>query len=632
MTSFFKKNKNTGTAKDNTVKNGLVYIYKDENGNLPDISRLEIKKKSKMKNYFLSGIILTGLIGAGIFFGYRILTGGNGYRGKSLDIEITAPNKISSGDSVNYKIKYRNNENYSLNNVELFVRFPDNFKFVSSEPSPANDFKTLWKLENLNKNAQAEMIITGIVIGQVGTELTFDLTMAFEPENFSSTFKETASFTQTIESTIIDLEITGPETVLPEKKVVYTVKYKNNSDKELGRTQVEAIYPETFVFQKSEPANYVPKENEGARKLNNLWRFEKLEPNFEGEIKIDGGYVSDDNEEEELTIKIGFLDEENNLSVQQEKKITTRILKTGLEAGLLVNGTDIGSPVNMGDTLNFMVNLKNAGSNDLNGVVLEFKIDPELVDWQAVSGTVGEIDKKSGVIRWTETEIAELSQFKPGTEKQLEFALKLKEYDEVDIKGRYEIKSQVKAKIQNINDIEADTEIFSNETANIINSQLSLKAEGRYFDDDNQAVGTGPLPPVVGEKTTFRIYWAIANSLNEVKNVEVTATLPEGVEFTEKFIVNAGKLMYNDNSKTMTWTVSKISSNMGYDDVNLWFDVEIAPTVSNKGRIMVLLTETELVAYDTRTGDEILQSQPAVTTNLDADPVARGKGIIVGFE
>jgi len=640
MASLLRRKKKYNQYKrPSTIKSDLVKIYRDKDGKIPDISRLEVKKRNWIKTIFIlftvSIVILAGLAWLGFF----IFGNGDDYRGQSLDIKITADKKIASGDEVVYKIEIKNKEKETLNNIELFIRFPEGFDYLSASPEPDNKYNNRWQLGQLLRGETKEVEIVGKLIGQVGTIKTVDLKVAFEPTSFSATFNETASLSQQITSSILEIEVEGPVETLPEKKIEYIVKYKNSSDKTLENVKLQIIYPLNFVYQSAEPEPYQGEEDEIARKLNNIWQFESVESEFEGSVLIKGGYVADDEEEKNFIVQIGFLDEDGNFQLQQEQKVTTKIIQQHLNLELFINGENNNNPVNFGETLNYLITYNNFGQSVLEDVEIEIIIESELVDWETVNGKeLGEVDEDEKTIRWTSEHIEQLARIDSvgddkTTDGQIEFSLKLKEFETVDIEDtNFETKSIVNAYVGRVDDLEAEIVVNSNALLNIINTELQLKAEGRYFNEDNIAVGNGPLPPVVGQKTSYRIYWYIANSLNDVTDVEVTATLPQGVDFTGKFLVNAGELTYLNDEKIVKWNISKISPNKTFDDVNIWFDVEVIPINDQKGKIIVLATQTELKAIDVKTEDEITKIKAAITSNLEHDPNAKGKGIVIGFE
>ncbi|MBU1164727.1 hypothetical protein KKA15_04155 [Patescibacteria group bacterium] len=636
MSSLFKKKEKSldQIKKTSTIQRDLFKIYKDKNGKMPDISKLDVKKR----NYFRPIIILTTVILvllAGVsWLGFLIFGTPKAYRGGYLDINVEKQTNVASGDLVNYKIKYENKTKGSLNDIVLFIMFPESFKFNNATPTPTNGSGSIWNLEDLAKDKYGEIEVSGNMIGEVGSLHKTEMTFSFEPENFSSSFKETSSFTQQITSSILELEILGPEQILPEKKIEYIIKYKNTSQQNLENVQLQILYPTNFVYQTAEPEPYQGEEEEVARKLNNIWRFEKLEKEAEGEIKIMGGYVSDEEDQKDFIVQIGFLDEEKTFSLQQEEKLTTQIVKPNLELDLIINGSNTDQPISFGETLTYLIAYKNDGDNILEDVSLQLVLESKIIDWDTIiSSDTPDVNVKKQTIIWDKDSISKLKKLEPGDSGQIELSLKLMNFDEIDEEETiFETKSLAKANITKIQEIESGFEVLSNEILNIINTELTLNVMGRYFNDDNIAVGTGPLPLVVGQKTTLRIYWSINNSLNEVENAEVKTSLPQGVDFANKYLVNAGKLNYENTSKEVTWSLSKISSNTSFDDANIWFDVEIIPSSGQKGKIIVVTTSTQLTATDVETEDNITKTATAITSNLDDDPIANGKGIVVGIE
>ena len=181
-----------------------------------------------------------------------------------------------------------------------------------------------------------------------------------------------------------------------------------------------------------------------------------------------------------------------------------------------------------------------------------------------------------------------------------------------------------------IGDLEVeDFEVTIDEITSNINTDIQIQVQGRYFDDDNIAVGTGPLPPVVGQKTTFRIYWAIANSLHEVEDVTVTANLPDGVEWENKFLVQAGSVSYSSNDGTVTWSINRIPPNQGFEEINMWFDVSVIPTKQQARKLIILTDKTVLQATDQSTESTIVKNAKAITSNLEDDPIGGGRGLVI---
>src|SRR3989344_8700689 len=238
-------------ATNGTVQQGLSSIYRNQDGSLPDISHLEIQRKSRAKALLLSVVIFGVLAATAGWMIFVLFNPNYQFGAKSLEITVDSPQNIASGDEVVYTVTYYNREKVTLRNAELIFRYPDGFTFIEGQPAASNEFNTTWQLGDLNRGATGTITIRGKIIGEVGSLKTLNITSSFEPENFSSIFKETEIFNSQITSTILALVVVGPEKILPEKKATYTLKYKNTSQQDLTGLVIEVVYPQDFIFQEA---------------------------------------------------------------------------------------------------------------------------------------------------------------------------------------------------------------------------------------------------------------------------------------------------------------------------------------------------------------------------------------------
>ncbi|OGY57101.1 MAG: hypothetical protein A3H67_02040 [Candidatus Buchananbacteria bacterium RIFCSPLOWO2_02_FULL_46_11b] len=627
-----KKLKNSAkNQKDLSIKNGLLKIYSNKDGTLADISHLDIKRQNGWRAVLISlaaaAIAISGLT----WLGFVIFNNGGDFSQKSLKLEFFGPQNVSSGNELIYVLDYKNLEKAGLSGLEVIFRYPDGFEFISADPPPTNEFKTAWRLGDLAKNGGGKIQIKGRLIGQVGSIKTINATASFQPPNFSSVFKETASFSNQVTASILEIGLEGPAQILPEKKTSYKVTYQNNSGQDLENVKIIANYPPNFVFQQSTP----PPESEAladGQKINNQWLIAKLEKGQKGEIEITGGYLAlRQSPAANFIVQAGFYKKETNeFFLQQEKTVTTEVANSNLTLDLIINGSNQNQPINFGQTLTYSLVYKNLGDQDLDEVVLSLVFDSGVLDLASLE------DKHGGqvagnAITWSKDQISELDLVRPLAEGTIDFTVKVKEIGEVNVeKDNLQVKSQARASLAKIGEMAAaDLKIVSNEILNNINTDVSLKVEGRYFDDDNIAVGSGPLPPVVGQKTSFRIYWSLSNSLHEITGVTVTTKLPAGVSWVNKYGVKAGEVAYSAKTNEIAWTINRVPPNKNFDDINVWFDLAVVPTKSQVKKLLILTDQTIFNALDKVTNSPISQTGKAVTSNLEDDQIAGGKGLVI---
>ncbi|PIS05146.1 MAG: hypothetical protein COT81_02725 [Candidatus Buchananbacteria bacterium CG10_big_fil_rev_8_21_14_0_10_42_9] len=626
-----KQNKNKPQSKP---ASNIASLYRDKDGTLPDISKLDMRPKNRLRNILLpAALILIIVLGIGWLSTILFRSGGE-YRGNSVEVEFFGPEEITSGDEVTFTLRYSNLEKVSLNNVELVLRYPGAFTFKESKPVPSNDFQNSWNIGTLAAGESGKIEIVGTLVGEIGEIINIDSSVTFEPENFGSTFKETDTFSTQITDTLLELTIEGPQETVPEKQITYTIKYLNNSDHDLENLQIRADYPLGFVFQSAEPDPSVERFASETEEIqtNNFWHIESLDKLEEGEIKITGGYLPDNDVTKEFSVKFGFLRDEE-FAIQQEKTFVTKLVKHNFVLDLIINGSDLDQAINFGNTLNYTIGYNNLGNQTLSDVVIVMNLDSEIIDWESISDNLGgQIDEESGTITWNKDVLPQLAAIGPLAQGGINFALRIKNFDELDRQSdELSVVSTAVANLGRIDNVESGVEVRSSDIKNSINTQVELRAEARYFNQDNIAVGSGPIPPVVGQKTTYRVYWLINNSFHRIQNVEVKTVLPDNVEFADKFLVSTGELVYSSTDNEVVWSIGNIPENKSFDEVNVWFDVILTPTSDQKGKIASLTNPVTLTATDAVTNSLVSTAVEAITSNLFNDPQASGKGIVIGI-
>lgn len=631
-----KTAKKTLESFEKGLEENLEKIYKDEIGAISNFEKLERRKSSWVKRLlfgqFFVLAVLAAAIGA-IFYA----SNAEQEEKESIQIKFQLPKEISSGDISEFVVHYKNNERFTVYDVEIVLSYPEGFEFSSSIPAAQNQYNNIWKIGDLTQGEEGEILIKGKVIGDVGGLITLRSTVAFRPENFSSTFNQTStSHTSQITSSILTIQIEGPEKVVPDQNTHYIIHYSNTTKKDLKNVKVIAQYPKGFVFLKSvpHPSQEGLKDENAENKealINNTWLIGDLANGVQGEINIEGILRNIEEEKVKLEVHIGIAQEKDYM-VYQKKTKEIEIVNHGLQLDMIVNQSKEDVAVNFGDTLNYSIVYKNLGKKTLYNVEISASLESDVIDWETI------IDKNFGIrekntLVWKSNAAPSWAIIKPLDEGTIDFSVKLKPLKSVNLeKDDLKTRARVQAKIGKIDDLEALVTIFAQERNSTINTDLQLQSQGRYFSDDNIALGQGPLPPTVGEKTTFRILWNLSNSLHEVTDVVVTTSLAADVKWEDKFLASAGEIIYNPQDQTVTWKMVKIPPNKTFDDINGWFDVSITPKSDQEGNLVLLVTETNLSAKDSVTKSTISHFGLSITTNLEDDPFGGGRGLVMEKE
>ena len=611
------------------MEKDLKKIYEDENGEIPDMSKIHYKKKGRAKLILAAFAVFFATLAILSWAGFLFFGQGEDFSGEKVNLEIISPDTAKGGEEIEYIVKYSNSEEIPLGQGEIDLRYPENFIFKEAIPTPSVG-NNLWQLGSLPTGEMREIRVLGSLRGEVDSLETMQAVFSYKPGNFNSNFQRVASAITKIEEPSFELEISGPSRVLAGGENSFKVKYKNVLPVDLENVRIMVDSPEDFSFKE------VIEEKE-----KNTWDVELVEAEKEEEFEFVGFFGNAVEGKRELNVKIGFVNGDNFV-LQTEAVVSVDVAQGALLLNLIMNGDTDNRSVNFEETLSYTVSYKNKDQVDIGDIEFDMFFESTarnnlmVLDWSALSDKnrgiiVGEQispELRKGKITWTKRQISELGLLAPGEEGTIDFRIKVKpfasfkDWDTSD----FVVKSWVVARIGKVAEEEGEEVIEGNRIEMKVNSDLALVAGARYFNDDNIAVGSGSLPPNVDEKSAYRIFWTLSNTLHEIENIKVSTVLPENVDWSDKIDLGSGEVTYDKKTRKVEWTLNKMPLNI--KEVGINFEINIIPEEADKGKLLTLTENTVLQGIDKSTGGTITRIAFPLTSNLDGDPMAEGKGIV----
>jgi hypothetical protein len=250
----------------------------------------------------------------------------------------------------------------------------------------------------------------------------------------------------------------------------------------------------------------------------------------------------------------------------------------------------------------------------------------DYLDWKKFKNQDNaKVDSETGSLTYTEKSgnwAAKLAEIKPGDKIEATIAVPLQNepVDLVDLSvGELLVDGVAQVSFKS----GEEYKVFSSEhLVKNITTQLKLIAEARYYLDQATAVGSGPIPPIIGQQTTYRIYWKIFSGPVGLKNAVVKTTLPAYVEkIDENGEVTIGSpLKYNKSTREVIWSIDDLAAN---SLVMASFDVGVTPEASQVNQLLILINPTILEANAVQ---KVTKTVGLLTSDLTTDPVANGKG------
>ncbi len=576
---------------------------------------LDVVEKKAIKKGVIAGAIIIGII---ILMAIFMLVRQMLFQSGNAIVEISGPTQVESGKLLTYEITYRNENRLTIKNAVLRVSYPENFK-------PENNSN--FKIENLTSGSfeigtikgktKGKIVLNGKAYSPKGALIYLKASLEYNPSGYSSQFQANGQLGVSVNSAPITLEVLAPQNISSGDVVDYQINYRNDGREVMNNLTIKVQYPDQFIFSSANP---------GASKENNSWDIGSLGAGESGKIVVSGKLEGERDNIKKVEASIG-VSEQNEFTAYNSESAQTKIIYSPLAIRQIVNKKEKLN-VNAGETLEFNIAYKNNGSIGLRDVIITEKLDGSMLDLSSLKLKGGSFDTDSEAITWKASDIKALENLGANQGGMISFSIKVKNIfpigEEKD--KNFIIKSTAKIDSPDVpTPISMNKIISSNEISMKVNTKLAIDVRGYYAD--NNIPNSGPIPPKVGEETTYTIHWKATNISNDVSGAKVFATLPTNAQMTGSIFPEGANLNYNSRTNEMVWTIGNIKSGTGllFASPEVAFQVKIKPSPDQVGREVDLLGKTTISAKDLFTEESIMGEHREKNTNLLEDSSIAGK-------
>ncbi len=613
------------------VENSLRTIYQEEEGEMPDMTKLEqIKSKRWIwMSLAVSALVLVLLLTA--WAGFAYFKAYQGFNGTGLDLEVSGPEKIAIGQEITYFINYKNITNDPLAAVDLRINFPADFAVSDMRPMP-NEQGNVWKIGALAAEERGTVKVRGTFTGALGSISAVQAIATYRPANYSSNFEAMATRQIEYSESVVTGFLQVPEKAVPGDNVSLIYHFENTGTDELKDVIVQFLIPEGFAL------------NLEAMKTSSTTQgrvFEEvlgsLNPGDKKEFTVFGTFASGYGGDAEVEAKIGTRSKEGTFLPMHITEAVVPVLAGDLSLNFIVNGSEQQNrSVSYGDELRGIIGYENMADEDLNDVTIRLKAeaisletgdvlgDKILINESEVSSTATS-SFSNGQLVWNKDSLPDLENLASRESGSVEIGLPI--VKSAPDKGAIALRLTVFADIKSVGETELNRTITMQPMTFVLLSDAKLAAEARYYTEEGAPMGSGPLPPKVGEKTTYRIIWRVNKSVHSLKDLAVMAKLPRSVDFGSIATTTAGEVSYNQAERTVSWSLNKMPADV--NEIEAQFDVMIQPVAADDGRFATLMQDISLQAKDEDIDDSILLVINELNTDLQNDENAAGKGVVV---
>lgn len=535
------------------------------------------------------GIFGTLIIIGGLIFFLRAMI----FSEERVQVTVSGPQSVASAEEVTFAVTYENDNWRKLENATLIFSYPQSFHPQDENGKEIKGPVIEIPIGKVTANAKGRTEIKGKFYGFKGDVAYLKAALRYSQGGAEAIFEKTVQLGTNIFSSPLSLEITAPLESASGQDVEYVIDYGNASDIRFPNMRVKLEYPEGFQFVSAEPQS-----SEG----ESVWYVGNLKAKANGKIIVRGVLTGASSEQKRVRGTIGFFNDDGKFLVYAENERPTRVIASPFSIYQTVNGA-IDATANPGETLRYAIRYRNESRIGMRDVIVTAEINPEFLDMSQLTLTSGAYDAARKIIVWKASDVPALGRIESGAGGELAFSVPVL----AEISGanaqNLSIKSVVKIDSPDIPMVLGSNKIIGSNTLVVkLNSPISL--DTRVVYDDVVFPNTGPLPPRVGQETSYTFHLNVANSLNALKEARVSIMLPTGVRYTGKFFPEKETVVFNERTNELVWELGVFDPTKSAPR-ELVFQVATIPAPSNIDKPLTLINNITFTGKDTFTSRDV---------------------------
>ena len=517
-----------------------------------------------------------------------------------------APQEIVSGAPSTLTIQFVNRSEQTLHDARLALQFPDHFQrreVVYKNNTIKNNTIPVGTVE---PGSSGSVKIRGVMFGDVGGEQVFESILQFKHGPTNKTGYKIDQHVFSPSRSTLELSLNLPERLITGQPFDGTIEYYNNGPTDFPRITIEPVWPDTFALQ----------DHTATLTDDGHFSVPAIEANSFGEMRFTG-VLGDEGETVDFTFSPSFTFGETTYR-QETLTHASPIIPPQLD----VRHSIVNSPLRAGGNAEIEVSYENVGDAPVTDVELGFENGGVFFPRQTYV-----VDRDT---------YPELDNIEPGERGIVTLQAPLR-------------RTFYQSEVASARDGNALTTAIANYTleggetpqtaqsrgtqvATPVTTPVQFSVGGHYVAPTGDQLGRGPLPPRVGETTTYWVFWGIRGSINPLRNVSLEADLAPGVRFDGRQTVSIGEgMQYDPQGNILRWSASEVPVTLLPETGSIGgaFAVSITPTADQVGSVPQLVERLQLRGTDAKTGATITATGPAIDTSLPDDPRAAGNAQVV---
>ncbi|MEY3784234.1 MAG: hypothetical protein RLZZ230_556 [Candidatus Parcubacteria bacterium] len=571
------------------------------------------KPKRRYRTFIMLGSFIIFALVA-VVTGLYVYFGGNSVSGDNIKIAIEGKSLIGGGEQMDFQVAVTNDNSVSIEAATLIVKYPPGTK--STGDSPHNVYEERIPLNQIAPGATQNIPLQVLVYGEENAEQIISATLEYRITGSNGTFnKEAPTLAYRISSSPLTIRVDNIEKVASGQLIDVVVTIDSNASTPLNDILLVASYPDGFSLDTADPEPSYGK---------NVWKIKELLPEQSVQIKLRGVVSGLTEEQLHINFQAGPANVDNQFvvdAVLDELQVGFQIEQPFIDVDIAIdNDHDRAAVVGEGKESYVNLVVKNTLSETVYDMAVEVVLAGNALDEKSIKNSDGFYDSNKGTIRWEVSNNDTFARILPGDSRLLKFSVVP---NSLRTAATYGLEVNVYAR--RVADSSAlETLIGSNKAEAKYSTHVALSSQvGR---NSSRFTDSGPIPPQVGEVTTYTLTMVAEAGANDVSGVVVETSLPLYVNWLNEVEAN-GSVIYNDVSKQIEWKVGDMKQG---ERKEANFQVSFTPSVSQIRSTAVLLNKQNLKAEDGFTKSLLQDSVLPVTTELSTEMgFIKGNGVVI---
>lgn len=524
--------------------------------------------------------------------------------------------RIRSGDYLTYNISYKNKSEKNLINTNLVIDIPETFILDKVDPQILYSSSTrTFNLGKFNRGASGEINISGWFYGIPETETRLLARLSYQQENRNVEEEKISPLITTLRGSVLQTKLTAADKILSPGSTLISLNLKNTGTQTLNKITLP------LSFENNELTISPDKVDLGTTQ-NNAWQIDKLEPGQE--INLNGRLFSNlKNNQETIELKLTPSIELSGLVIPQTSLVHNfKIIKT--EIALTANWTANQEKIKPGEQTALNLYLTNKSNTTLSNLTIMLPIPQGVIDLNRLTHLNNGI-YKDGYLILNKTFQANLETLKPEQTTNLEIKVPVNENPTGGNNITLTLTPRIRAEVTEVADSFYENTVASPPLK--LGSALNLYTELRYYTNEGDQLGRGPLPPQVEKETKYWLIVKITNTSNQLSQVNFQAELPDYVKWTGKTSANFGKQpTFDPLTKKISWNAFSFTP---YEKAGIYMELSLTPTADQLNTNPVMAQKFSVSAHDDFIGENLFITSGNLDTSLSQDPLGKAKGTTV---